>query len=132
MVAKLENQLTEEQVIEAIYRCDGLMHYIAIDLCISRMSLYNYVDVHNLKHHVDAARKQLRISSAEIGAYGSQKLAQQLKAEPAVALKACMDAMDRFGKDLGFAKTEENTNEQVAVLIKLLQNQIGSPKMPEA
>jgi hypothetical protein len=96
------------------------------------MSLYNYVDVHNLKHHVDAARKQLRISSAEIGAYGSQKLAQQLKAEPAVALKACMDAMDRFGKDLGFAKTEENTNEQVAVLIKLLQNQIGSPKMPEA
>ena len=131
MVAKLEDQLTEEQVIEAIYKCDGLMYYIAIELCISRRALYDYVDVHNLKHHVDAARKQLRISSAEIGAYGSQKLAQQLKAEPAVALKACIDAMDRFGKDLGFSKTEENRDEQVANLIKLLQTQIGPPALPK-
>lgn len=129
---KVETTVSKKEVIEAIYECDGMLLYASKKLFISRNSLNEYIDRNDLWHEVKKAREQHKDKMVDIGLFGSQKLAEQLKLEPAVALKACLDALNRYGKDRGVSMNDpQDTNEQVANLIKLLQTQIGPPALPK-
>lgn len=130
----LSKTITRQQAIDAIIECEGQIYYAAKKLFISDNAFRDYIDVEDLWPIVKKAREHQKDNMVDIGLFGTKKLAESLEAEPAVALKACIDALNRYGKDRGVSMTanDQSSSEQVAVLIKLLQNQIGPPKMPEA
>lgn len=132
---KLEDTVSKQKVIDTLYECDGMLHYAAKSLFISRNALNEYIERNDLWAEVKKARDQHKDVMVDIGLYGTKKLAEQLEAEPSVALKACIDALNRYGKERGVSMSNDETNKLQSKLEfyeKILQNVIGNAPLPKA
>lgn len=134
---KLRDVEDRQIVIDALYECDGMVYYAAQKLFVSRNCLHEYIERNDLYSELKKARDQHKDTMVDIGLFGSKELAQKLTEEPSVALKACLDALNRYGKERGVALTgSESENEtlkaKIAFYEKIFQNSIGAPELPKA
>jgi hypothetical protein len=127
----IEEIHSHEAIQKALWDGEGDVKAASVILGCAQSTLYDYMDrTPESKAVKDEAKKHFRRAKVE----EREKLLyawQEQKKNAPVSFSAIKYYLDTHGKEEGWGKVDNLTDEEVVVLRKLLQNEIGPPDRPK-
>lgn len=124
---------TLEQVREALYESGGNIPISSNMLGCCVRKLYDYIDDENLSGYLEKIRHTDGRIREDLSLTAIDRLLIKLDEEPSIALKAALETLKRKGstrKD--WTPDSQLSSQEVAILKQMLQNEIGTPTLPQA